>query len=527
MKNMSRKIALLSGGILIFALALSLASGCGRSAAREAEPNNSAGQANRLSAGQTMEGFLDSTDDLDWYRLDVRRPAIFDITLSALRGINHAMKIWRDDNGLRLVKYIDDARKSSPERFCNLYARPGTYFISVQHGTGDEKQASREDPYHLKVTQREMTFLEEIEPNDTPSSATQMRIDTEISGYYSPAYNRMNEDKGNLYREEDWYYLDLEAGPDPTVFVDVEFSGVTEVNGALSLYNDRMQEVGTFDAKGAGEGEAARGIGLPAPGRYYILVASNARHSNGDTPYRLAVQRRAYDEAGEIEPNNDFTKANRIARSEVRGFLYPSGDTDFYHIEPGRGPELYTIEALPPESLNIAVAIYDREKHKLLVIDNGGKGEAEILPGLYVDGTRYIEVFSRAGDSDEKAAYRLQVSSRPFVNGYEIEPNDDKSSATKVLSNTVIGYSSKPNDLDYYLMEYGKKQRKQFNVRSPRGSELRVSITDHHGYILRSETVRDDGEREFSETIDGKAYLIIESLRANYREPYSIEIGNE
>jgi hypothetical protein len=50
------------------------------------------------------------------------------------------MKIWRDDNGLRPVKYIDDARKSSPERFCNLYARPGTYLSPS--GTGRAMSAA-------------------------------------------------------------------------------------------------------------------------------------------------------------------------------------------------------------------------------------------------------------------------------------------------------------------------------------------------------------------------------------------------
>jgi hypothetical protein len=86
MESVKQKTAILSGGILIFALALSLASGCVRSAARESEPNNDAGHANRLSAGQTMEGFFDSADDVDWFRIDVRRPAIFDITLSAVPG---------------------------------------------------------------------------------------------------------------------------------------------------------------------------------------------------------------------------------------------------------------------------------------------------------------------------------------------------------------------------------------------------------------------------------------------------------
>ncbi|HPQ54024.1 MAG TPA: hypothetical protein PK253_12310 [Spirochaetota bacterium] len=504
-----------------------LAAGCSKSIPAEVEPNNTFNTAMKLEDNGAVTGYFNSADDVDCYQVTLHEPAVLDISLNAVRGINHSIKIWRRDGEPRLLKYIDDFRKSSPERFCNMYADRGVYYITVQHGDKDPKRPNTENPYTLSLKARSLAFLEEKEPNDGHISATPVTVGKEISGYFSPVYDRLNQNADHPFREEDWYALDIVLEGETPSLIDVELSGVPGVNSVLYVYNAAMGEVGAYNVHGIGKGESARGIGVTASGRYYIMVTTEGYQSNCDVPYQIYVSQRPYDSTMEMEPNNTVGDANPLQQSEISGKIFPGGDKDMYKIPgPGR-PTMFTIEAAPPETIDISVNVYNEAGETISGANQGKKGVPEILPNVYASKSLYVEVLSRRGDSDEQGTYRLMVSSQPYINGYEIEPNGKKASATAVSADTVTGYTSFQGDVDYYFLEYPKRKTLRFTAKAALGSKIKVSVTDPLGYIIRSERISGDAEKSFTEMIDGKGYLIIESLEANYREPYTIEIQEE
>lgn len=511
--------AAVAAAMLLFAVS------CGRSPAREREPNNSFDTANELAAGRAVEGFFNAPDDADYYRLVVDDDMIADIDLSLVRGVNHSIKVWQGAESPRLVRYIDDGRKSSAERMCNLSLARGVYFLSVQHGEKDDRRENIENPYLLKVTLRERAFHEEYEPNDEPSAASPLQFGIETGGFYSPGYNRYGRNSAFPFREEDWYYLDIDVNSGAIV-LDVDLSGVADVNGALYVYDQALNELAACDAGGAGEGETARGIGIASPGRYYLMVASNAYHTQCAVPYRLHVARREYDRTSEIEPNNDRSRANLIEGGEMRGVVHPRGDLDFFLVKNGPDQKVYFIEALPPAGLDIALDVFSESGGKLCAVNNSAAGQEEIIPNLYAGRNFFVAVYSKTGGGDDSAPYLVKISSSRLTDGAEMEPNNSRKTATPVTNGPITGYSSSRKDVDYYKLHYPGRTRKHFRASAGQGAEIKVSVTDPLGYVIRTEEVKGEEVKSFHETIDGRGYVIVETVVPNYREPYTIELGD-
>ncbi len=493
----------------------------------EKEPNNVFFNANSLEVDSTVEGFLNTDNDNDFYIADIKSPVILDIELTAVKGVNHAFKIWREKEGQQiLIKYIDDSRKSSPERMCGLLADMGVYYISVLHGDRDPKKANAEDAYRLTVTSS-VWESEEIEPNDDRESATPVEIGKEVSGYFSPSFNKLNRRTSGRFREEDWYCFNIEEDTEEPVLIDLELSGVPDVNSSIVLYSPDDEVLASSDLRGAGEGESIRDIGLTKAGKYFIIVCS-AFESNCMTPYTLAVKSRIHDFSSEIEPNNNFKKANKIAGDVVKGRMFPAGDTDFYLYNNESGTEnkslLYKIEASSESGLDLSINIYNYNQKKIFEIDNFRGGEKEII-NLALPDKYYLEIKSAKNELSE-TPYILSVKPLPYTDGYEMEPNDSRERATLVTGGRIIGFINMKKDIDYYYLNYNNRVKKSFILHGIKDSQLKISITDPLGFIIKTETVTGDESKSITEIVDMKGYIVIEAEKENFEEPYMMEIGD-
>ena len=104
-RNIRNTIAAVS--ILLIVLSPS----CKKKNPREKEPNNTFYNSNRLEIDTTMEGFLDTGKDQDFFIIDIQNPMILNIELSAVKGINHAFKIWKS-NIRSLQRPVEDFRSN-------------------------------------------------------------------------------------------------------------------------------------------------------------------------------------------------------------------------------------------------------------------------------------------------------------------------------------------------------------------------------------------------------------------------------
>ncbi len=498
---------------------------CKKDNPQETEPNNTFYNSNRLEIDTTVEGFFNKDNDKDYFIVDIKNPMILDIELSPVKGVNHAFKVWKGRAGQTLVKYVDDARKSSSERISNLFVDMGVYYISVQHGDRDKSKANIENSYQLSVSGRPWES-EELENNDNIEEANLIEIGREVSGFFSPSFNKMNKGLNSHFREEDWFYFNIEMESETPVMLDVKLTGVPDVNSIVELLDSQQERLAFCDLRGVGEEENIRDIGITKSGKYYLKICSNFE-SNNEVPYILHVTSRIHDYSSEIEPNNNPKRSNPIMENEVKGRLFPNGDVDYYMYNNETNPEdpplLYRIIATPKSALDIIIKIFNINNEKLFEIDNTRGGAKEVIHTL-LPGNFYIEMSSKRGESSD-LVYNLSVKSFPYSESYEIEPNDNKENATPINGNKITGFISKKGDLDYYYLEYNRRVRKNFTLHGIRDSEINISITDPLGYIIKTETIKGDESKSLSEMIDSKGYIIVEVKQENFEEPYIVEIG--
>ncbi len=518
----SKKNGIYVTAYIIMSLMILITS-CGKKSLTETEPNDSFTNATVITLNQQIEGTLFKRDDVDFFRITVTDPAILDISLSPMRGINHSFKIWKGEESPVLVKHVDDNRKSAPERMVNFYADREIYYISVQHGEKDLPKISNDDRYALRISERAYDY-EEREPNDTPANATHLELNREIKGYFSPAFNKQNQNPDSPMREEDWYSLYVDVSGKRPVLIDVSISGVPGVNSQIYLYGTSRELLGKVDAGGPGEDELLKGVGITRSGTYYLMIASKNYSAGYDKQYLLKVSSGDYDTTREMEPNNKMEEANDIVEGYIEGSIFPSNDIDTFIYRGQYGKGLYRIEMEPPGGMDIQFQVISMSKATLVSVDNSPSGVKEVYPNLFTGESFYLKVSSTKGYSDKDNLYRLKISRLETSDQHEVEPNDDKLNATEIKGNTINGYISHKRDIDYFLLNFDRRLKKEFTLQGVRDGRLKISITDPFGYIIKTAEVESDNSVSIKEMIDIKGYIIIESLIANYNTPYILNI---
>lgn len=489
----------------------------------EHEPNDSFSNANKVMIGRIIKGYMDSPTDRDLYYIRLDEDANLDLRLSGARGVNLLLKIWRMKNNTpQLVKWIDDNRKSSPEQFVNLAASPGEWYFEITQSERDKQIENREDAYEFLIVERE-AVSEEAEPNDTKDDANPITTRAQITGFFSPACNRMNNDREYLHREEDWFVFQVNATPDSPVVVRIDITAVNGVNSILTLRDDDGTIIAQSDSGGDGEPEILRDIGLKKSGRYYIVVASKNYAANHDQPYSLSLTVHSHDPGTESESNDDLYQANLILNNIIAGRINAPADRDFFRYRVDK-PGLFRIELRPMDGLDAFMSIHGDGGAPPLDINYSGAGGREVYPDYYAASDFTIEISGRGQERSKNGEYVLTVTPLSIATAYEREPNDEIAKANPFDTSSMTGYISHKRDKDYFIIVRDGQIKERFDVRGVKGGSMKVSITDPLGYVIKSVDAKGDRKVSFTEMIDKKGYLIVEALSEEFDHPYIINM---
>lgn len=487
---------------------------CSSGEVAEKEPNNSFTEAQQIGHSGRVAGVIRSATDVDYYRYSARSDGQVRFSLSPVKGVNHAISVYDADR--RLIKQVDDARKSSPEVISNLFLLKGDYYIVIGHGEKDERRGGKRSSYLLEIGSPP-DRIGETEPNDSIASADALTVPASLYGYLSPGFNRQNREPQRELREEDWFAFPVEASLELPSVYDILLASPAGINAALELVDAQ----GRIMARGETEDGSARlkGIGINRTGTYYICVYAKGFAATAAERYELSLTKREFDPGFEVESNNSFESARETGDS-VKGTIYPDNDVDFFYY-PSETLQQYRIELTSPSALNTRVRIFDEAFRQLYQIDNQGAGLPELIPNFTHDGPFFVSV--TASGSDDENTYELAVRGRAVEAGFETEPDDSVKRAVP-LDKEIRGYVSYRDDRDYYLLSVAGREKVTVSVRGISGAILKVSLTDNLGFRLRDADVRYDSEVQLSEMIDQKGYLIVESGSAPSDEPYQIRI---
>ncbi len=514
--------------ILLIILLLGVTSfSCKKSIPVEKEPNNSIKTATPFEINGSISGFMDTESDRDYYSFSVSEDSVAEINLSGLKGVNLSFRVFKSGNVPELLKLVDDNRKSSPEVLRNLFLQKGDYHIIVMHGTRDPRRKNRETPYQLEI-KTEIPGNEETEPNDRPAQSTPLREGEEIRGYFSPRYNWLNESGENRFREEDFYKFEIGDDLKLPVLVSIHLAGVKGVNSTVSLYNSGMKLLGESPETVSGNPSEIRNMGIKEPGTYYLLVTTKKFDENGSEPYSLSYRVDEYSRSQELEPNNKMAEANSIEENTIRGSISSTADSDFFLYRTGaQGEEKsYSMEIIPEADIDFMMKIYNNEGKLLFEVNNTGSNETEIFPDFFTGSNFYVEITARNFSRQQSGNYTLSVNSLEGE-GLESEPNNTKEKADMVVGGLITGYISEKRDVDYYLLSHSSRKMYHFDCTPPSNGKIRISVTDPLGYMIKTVDAAGEKKAAFNEMIDRRGYIVIESVKDDFRNPYKIVITED
>ena len=503
----------------------------------ETEPNDTFQTANAIDFGQKIAGYMNTENDKDFFKLVVDSDSILTIEITGVKGINLALSVWHGEPVPKIMKIVDDNRKSSPEVMTNLRAKPGIYYILVEHGENDPKVANTKNPYYLSVTGRDYIPHEESEPNDTPQTATRIEEDIEYMGYFSPSYNKLNSSNDNQFREEDWFVIHIaNASFQTPKLLNISLSEVIGIDSIVYLYNSRSEELLVVDNNGTGAGEQYTGFPITQSGHYYIMVTAKLFASNYIMPYKLKYTLDDANPNDEIEPNDSMDTANPIADSHysisgenftgmipivgfANGKINRRGDKDYFKFV--GSPGTYRIELLSLSEQDFTLSILSENGEQTF---SSSTTDKLVHPNFTLTRGSFFLVTSNTFN-EGSLGYTLRFSKLPPDQFMEIEPNDTKETANIVDSNKIRGYTSSKGDKDFFVINYPERLRCDFTVTAPLKGSIKFSVTDPLGYIMRSTTVSNGKIDTINEYVDKRAFIIVETTGVDFDNLYEININ--
>jgi len=317
--------------------------------ATEVEPNDAAGQAQRIVPGQSLDACLSTTADTDWFAFTLAVPQ--QVNLRAIAA-NTALP-WAPRN--TLVAIYDRAgshrlawneRSAGTHSDCGVTLPAGDYTCLVAlQPTGSPGD------YVLEfVTQppRPVQVQEGPEPNDNPTlggTPTPFRLGDTIAGEVEPA------------GDADWYVFEL-TRPGIVQAVCLDDGGVPQLdNTRLQLWRETSPGLWSALSTPSFTRNSHRVFGLMhttnlpaanalAAGRYAIQVDANQATPTGTAPWeyrragKYALRTALIDLPGDgptrerPEPNDAAATATPLALGDdAIGCIDDHGDADWYRLE--------------------------------------------------------------------------------------------------------------------------------------------------------------------------------------------------
>lgn len=292
----------------------------------EREPNNTIETATPVS-GMRATGFYGPELDRS-SEVREREKDCFLKELTASEKKTVAFKLTGVDGILSSIVIRDAAgkeilRQEAPATGSPLTTGPiavaGNRFFVCVAAVSTLQKRSR-DYYDLTMSFGEATQKTEIEPNNSPGTATVIHDDN-MDGVISA----LNDSDYFSYTNRRDYPVSLR--------VDLE----TPVQGVLALQSAKLGQSAQLFEDSAPRGEIAENIRLEA-GEAVILVVRNRlklkKNAFKVTAYTIQLQETQVSDENETEPNATPEKADGLVDlTQKWGFINPIGDVDFYRMK--------------------------------------------------------------------------------------------------------------------------------------------------------------------------------------------------
>ena len=430
---------------LILCLAPLLIFACGP--AREVEPDDSYQQAVGLRAGRAVTGTISGPKDVDWYRVDVKADGVLSAKIGGIRDIDFAISAYDKDR--RELVRVDETTVGGDEQLLGLGVSAGIYYLVVSNKNPAANNPTQE--YKL-VTKLEPSAGRERQPNFSALTAQPVEAGGVVRGWYWPTRNLLSDDP-QAQGVDHWFSIDVQR--QGLFLLNADVSEVPKVDPVVEVYDTNGYKLAAVDQGGVGEGESLRSFGVRGPAKYLVRLRSKYDNAgNPDVPFDLMTELLPYQGRTEFEPNNQRADATPFELDAIQGAIAPAGDADWYKVQIATDAKyLLRAELSGVPAMDLSLTLKDALGNDLLVVDNAGKEQPEVLTGYGVTkGEYYLVVAEKSGKkADSRNSYTLSKKLIPWQAGLEWEPNESTGTAQALkVGESVDGYFAPAGDADWY-----------------------------------------------------------------------------
>jgi len=509
---------------LIFCLSPLLLLACGPT--REVEPNNSYQQATPLKPGATGVGTMKNSKDPHWWRVDVAADGVLSAKLGGIRDIDFVLSAFDKDR--RELVRIDETTVGGDEQVLDLGVAPGIYYLTVSNKNPAANNPSQE--YKL-VTKFEPSAGRERQPNFSALTAQPIDAGGVTRGWYWPTRNLLVDDP-QAQGVDHWFSVDVQK--QGLFLLNVDVSEVRKVDPILEVYDTNGYKLITVDQGGVGEGESLRSFGVRGPAKYLLRLRSKYDNvGNSEDPFDLMTELLPYQGRTEFEPNNQRSDATPLELDSIQGTIAPAGDSDWYKISIAtEAKQILRAELTGVPGMDLVLALKDTLGNDLLVVDNAGKEQPEVLTGYGVTkGDYYLVVSEKSGKkADNRNSYTLSKKLIPWQSGLEWEPNDSTATVQSLkVGDSVDGYFAPKGDQDWYEFNVYQKGTVELDLTGVINAAPKLTLFDQEYKELASASAAKPGDPvTLTRDLDRGTYSVrlqpADPAQNNVRDKYSFRV---
>jgi hypothetical protein len=289
------------------------------------EPNNEIGNASKINLTQTISASIFPVGDGDFYKIYIDNPGVLQAKLSDVtKEMRGRIDFYGKNYNLLTRK---DAENPGDSIILKVdIGKAGWYYF----GVGDLNRGSNGSDYSFGVSFEPVV---DEEPNGEIGDATEILVGQSVKGYIFPA------------QDGDFYKIHLNSsGILQAALMNVPQSITASMRGRIDLYGKNYNLIARKDAENLGDSVTLK-EDIGNPGWYYFGIGDLSGGSYNTTYEFQADFKPVVDE----EPNNEIGDATDIQLGkEIKGFIFPSGDGDFYKIHVDKPGSLQaSLESVP------------------------------------------------------------------------------------------------------------------------------------------------------------------------------------
>ncbi len=209
-----------------------------------------------------------------------------------------------------------------------------------------------------------------------------------IRGWYWPTRNLLLDDTTTQGVEaqgvDHWFSIDVQKQGRSCWNVDV--SEVPKVDPILEVYDTNGYKLVTVDQGGIGEGESLRNFRVRGPAKYSLRLRSKYDNAgNPDVPFDLMTELLPYQGRTAFKPNYQRSDATPFELDSITDTINPAGAADWFKVSISTDAKhLLRAELSGVPGMDLTLTLKDALGNDLLLVDNAGKEQPEVLTGYGV-----------------------------------------------------------------------------------------------------------------------------------------------